>query len=99
MLVRNISCSQQALVLLGRDSGCWLWEAGSSFLFWRREVTGEGSWQTDRDKNLLCELRPFWVSSVVAGMGGLGYMLAGAGHKQEFRANTTYSQHLSSVQT
>lgn len=25
-----------------------------------------------------------WVSSVVAGMGGLGYMLAGAGHKQEF---------------
>lgn len=34
---------------------------------------------------------------MVAGMGGLGDMLAGAGHKQEFRANTTHSQHLSSV--
>lgn len=47
MLVRNISCCYQALVLLGKDSFCWLWEAGSSLLFWRREVTGEGSCQTE----------------------------------------------------
>lgn len=98
MLVRNILCCYQALVLLGRDSLCCLWEARSSLLFWSREVTGEGSWQPDGDKSLVCEpVDPLGLTMWLQGWEDWGTCLSGAGHKQEFRATTTHRQHFSSM--